>query len=106
VTPEKRKKGKWNLEEKLELIKIISSVCEPKFLKRIGSWKFNEEMEGKSEKEQKIMEKGFKKKVDKVIFYREFELRDVADMLISDPADVPLQNLPWTLISSEIVIEF
>lgn len=37
VTPEKRKKGKWNLEEKLELIKIISSVCERKFLKRIGS---------------------------------------------------------------------
>lgn len=32
-----RKKGKWNLQEKLELMKIVDSITDHRFLKRIGS---------------------------------------------------------------------
>ena len=32
-----RKKGKWSLEEKLELMKIVDSISDHRFLKRIGS---------------------------------------------------------------------
>mmetsp|Transcript_26787 Transcript_26787/g.26699 ORF Transcript_26787/g.26699 Transcript_26787/m.26699 type:complete len:113 (-) Transcript_26787:29-367(-) len=55
-----------------------------------------------TEKEKRLLSKGFKKKKDAILFYREFELRDIADLLITKPEDVPLSNLPWADISKEI----
>jgi len=40
-------------------------------------------------KKQKIIKKGYKKRPKSVIFYQEWDLRDVADLLITDPKDIP-----------------
>jgi hypothetical protein len=34
VNPEKRKKGKWELEEQLELIRIVNKYSDTEFVKR------------------------------------------------------------------------
>ncbi len=56
-----------------------------------------------SEKDKRLLEKGFRKKKDGILFYKEFELRDISDLLITKPEDVPVNNLPWTDISKMMV---
>lgn len=108
LNPEKRKKGKWELDEKLELIRIINNFADTNFLKRqtICEYKDPNSITFKqkpSEKESQFLEKGFKKKVKILYLYREFELKDIFDLIITDPNDVPSNNLPWTQISAEMV---
>lgn len=56
-----------------------------------------------TDREKRLLEKGYKKKKDGILFYKEFELREIADLLVTDPEDVPLNYLPWTDISKEMV---
>lgn len=109
LNPEKRKKGKWELDEKLELIRIVNSYCDTPFLKRQALCEYKDPnsltfKQNPTDKDSQLLEKGFKKKVKFVHLYREFELNDIIDLLVTDPEDVPANNLPWTQISAAMVI--
>jgi hypothetical protein len=54
-------------------------------------------------KEEKALEKGYKKKKTEIVLYREFQLGDIAYLFISDPSDVPKSDLPWSKISEDMV---
>ena len=56
-----------------------------------------------TDREKRLLEKGYRKKKDGILFYKEFELREIADLLITEPDDVPVNYLPWTDISKEMV---
>lgn len=106
--PENRKKGKWDLEEKLELIKCVNqNVDNPFCIRKVicdynnpESIVFEKDL---SDKQQKLLEKGYKKTQHSLYLYREFDLGDIVDMIISDPDDVPRNDLPWGLISKDMV---
>lgn len=108
VNPEKRKKGKWELEELLELIRIVNKYNDTEFVKRSVIWEYKEVdsltfKKNPTEKEKQFIEKGYKKKKNTLYLYREFELRDIADFLVTEPEDVPKNDLNWKAISNEMV---
>lgn len=67
--PEKRKKGKWSLDEKLELISVINRSVNSPFCSREVACEYNNAnsivfKKNLDNKKQKLLEKGFKKKAD------------------------------------------
>ena len=94
-------KGPWTFEEKIELIKIINSLSpECKFMKRsiVLDYKNKDSIMYKnnlSDKDQKAVQKGYKKKTSTVHFYKEFEISDIVDLFIDSKAVVPKDNISW-----------
>lgn len=105
---DKRRKGKWDLEEKIELIRIVNMYSEEKFYKREAILEYKDKdsvmyQKDISDKSQKCIDKGFRKRKKTVSLYHEFELADIADLLVTDPEDVPSKNIPWAEVSKEMV---
>lgn len=103
-----RRKGKWSLEEKLELIRLVNYYSENQFIKREAVCDYNDKdsiafRKDLNEKEEKLKERGYKKTNKHVHLYREFELADIVDLIITDPEDVPPNNLPWSKIAEDMV---
>lgn len=48
-----------------------------------------------SEKDQKVVDKGFKKKTSTLHLYREFEISDIVDLFIDYNVAIPKDNISW-----------